>query len=244
VQQLRLPWGRAAVRPSRPPAVVVDGRPLPVVVTRHRRARRYLVRVTDDGRIRLTVPARASVGAGVRFVEAQTDWIAGEWRRMRDAACWDEGTPVWYRGVREPLRYAPDGIRVGDLHVVADLTGAGHPQADQIRTLVHTAMRRVATDELVRHTREVAAAIGAEPSRVVVRNQQTRWGSCSSRGVVSLNWRLIQMPPDVSDYVIRHEFVHLAHPDHSRRFWRAVEAICPDWRAGEAWLRRFGQELL
>ena len=59
-----------------------------------------------------------------------------------------------------------------------------------------------------------------------------------------LNWRLIQMPPAVADYVILHELVHLEHPNHSRRFWRGVERVCPEWRAAERWLRRHGRELL
>jgi predicted metal-dependent hydrolase len=59
-----------------------------------------------------------------------------------------------------------------------------------------------------------------------------------------LNWRLIQMPADVCDYVILHELVHLDHPNHSRRFWRGVERVCPEWRSAERWLRRHGRDLL
>jgi predicted metal-dependent hydrolase len=79
---------------------------------------------------------------------------------------------------------------------------------------------------------------------VSVRNQRSRWGACSPSGMITLNWRLIQMPLSVADYVILHELTHLDHPNHSRRFWRAVAASCPWWRQAEAWLRRHGKELL
>ena len=81
-------------------------------------------------------------------------------------------------------------------------------------------------------------------SGVSVRNQRSRWGSCSTRGTIALNWRLIQMPPDVSDYVILHELAHRRQPNHSTRFWREVEALCPWWREAERWLRKHGKELL
>jgi predicted metal-dependent hydrolase len=80
--------------------------------------------------------------------------------------------------------------------------------------------------------------------RIAVRDQRSRWGSCSARGAIMLNWRLIQMPPEVADYVMLHELVHLVQPNHSRRFWRAVEGVCADWRVAERWLRQHGRELL
>jgi predicted metal-dependent hydrolase len=78
---------------------------------------------------------------------------------------------------------------------------------------------------------------------VTVRNQRSRWGACSPSRAISLNWRLIQMPPSVSDYVIFHELMHLKQPNHSRRFWREVEKVCAWWREAERWLRKHGREL-
>jgi hypothetical protein len=73
--------------------------------------------------------------------------------------------------------------------------------------------------------------------RVVVRNQRTRWGSCSRRGTLSLNWRLVQAPVFVRDYIILHELMHLREMNHSARFWRLVEAACPDYAMAERWLK-------
>jgi predicted metal-dependent hydrolase len=79
---------------------------------------------------------------------------------------------------------------------------------------------------------------------VRVRDQQSRWGACSGKGAITLNWRLVQMPPDVADYVMLHELAHLRQPNHSRRFWREVDRLCPSWRDAERWLRAHGRELL
>ena len=112
------------------------------------------------------------------------------------------------------------------------------------RDAVRSRLRDLATVELPERCRILAAQTGLHPSRVAVRDQRSRWGSCSARGAIMLNWRLLQMPPSVADYVILHELVHLDHPNHSRRFWTGVERVCAEWRASERWLRRHGRELL
>lgn len=99
------------------------------------------------------------------------------------------------------------------------------------------ALRSRALRELSPRVRELAAEQGLAVSRVSVRNQQWRWGSCSRNGHVCLNWRLVQMPPSVRDYVIIHELMHLRRMDHSPRFWKLVERACPGYRDARAWLR-------
>jgi hypothetical protein len=73
--------------------------------------------------------------------------------------------------------------------------------------------------------------------RVTVRNQRSRWGSCSRRGTISLNWRILQAPPAVRDYLILHELMHLREMNRSARFWREVERACPDYKQAERWLK-------
>jgi predicted metal-dependent hydrolase len=79
---------------------------------------------------------------------------------------------------------------------------------------------------------------------VLVRNQRTRWGSCSARRTISLNWRLIQTPPFVRDYIIVHELMHLREMNHSQRFWHQVARAYPRWREAEAWLKQHRRLLL
>jgi predicted metal-dependent hydrolase len=209
-----------------------------VTVVRHRRARRYLLRVTDAGTVRLTVPPRGSRDAGLRFAVEQAHWIAAEWARRVAASEWADGTVMWYRGERHALRVATSTVTWADC-AVGLAAGAAN-----LRAAVQAYLRSRASRELVVRCRELADRTGLRPSRIAVRNQQSRWGSCSARGAVMLNWRLIQMPPLVADYVILHELVHLVHPNHSRRFWRAVATVCADWQTAERWLRAHGRDLL
>ena len=78
---------------------------------------------------------------------------------------------------------------------------------------------------------------------VTIRNQRSRWGSCARNGNITLNFRLVQMPAHVRDYVLLHELMHIRQQNHSRRFWRLVEAVCPGFRDAERWLRTTGRTL-
>ena len=85
---------------------------------------------------------------------------------------------------------------------------------------------------------------GGTYSRITIRDQKTRWGSCSARGTLSFNWRLMLAPPAILDYVVVHELCHLTHMNHSPAFWQAVEAVCPDYRDSRRWLKEYGQEMV
>jgi predicted metal-dependent hydrolase len=108
---------------------------------------------------------------------------------------------------------------------------------------VELALIARARRELPARLLDLAREHGLEVARVTIRNQRSRWGSCSPKGVIALNYRLLQMPPDVRDYILIHELMHLRQPNHSRRFWALVEQACPTFRAAERWLKREGQAL-
>jgi len=218
----------------------VDGESVELTVVRHHLARRYVVRVADDGTIRLTVPRGASIGGGLRFAERQVAWIARERRRQRErAAPWRPGHPVRFRGEIWPLEIdiSARGFRLGPELITRGRTG-------ETRDAVQKHLRALATRELTARCFELARQVDLKVARVSVRDQKSRWGACSSRRVITLNWRLIQMPPSVSDYVIFHELMHIRQPNHSRRFWREVDSVCAWWRDAERWLRKHGKEIL
>jgi predicted metal-dependent hydrolase len=100
-----------------------------------------------------------------------------------------------------------------------------------------TEFRRRAAHELPERLRHLAAHHGLRVSRISVRNQRSRWGSCSPSGHICLNWRLVLMPDTVRDYVLIHELMHLRRLDHSRHFWRLVAHACPDYERARQWLR-------
>ncbi len=112
-----------------------------------------------------------------------------------------------------------------------------------LRPMVERHLRKLASEELVRRTSELAAAHGLAIGRVTVRNQRTRWGSCSGGRNLTLNWRLIHTPAFVRDYLILHELMHLREMNHSPRFWRCVEQVCPTYREAEIWLKKHNRLL-
>ena len=104
--------------------------------------------------------------------------------------------------------------------------------------------RRAARELVTMLVEDEAAELGVRWARIEIRDQRTRWGSCSTRGNLSFNWRLVLAPFEVLDYVVVHELCHLREPNHSRRFGKLVESRRPDWRMHRDWLHEHGPELL
>ena len=105
------------------------------------------------------------------------------------------------------------------------------------------ALRKRAQKELPPQLLALAAVHGITVTRVSIRNQRSRWGACSSRGSITLNWRLILVPPFVREYVMIHELMHRRELNHSKRFWKHVAAACPQYQEARAWLLSDGQRL-
>jgi predicted metal-dependent hydrolase len=108
---------------------------------------------------------------------------------------------------------------------------------------IEKALKQQALRELPPRLLEIAAQHGLTVARITIRDQRSRWGSCSSRGHIALNYRLMLMPAEVRDYILVHELMHMKQADHSRKFWRHVEAACPGFRDAERWLRKHGSSL-
>jgi predicted metal-dependent hydrolase len=207
------------------------------------RARRYILRIRPDGSLRVTVPRWGSKREARDFVARQERWIARERQRVlqvHGSREWQHGTEILLRGERVLLAVSAGatGITVsyGDRRVFA------RPDAD-LRAVVEADLRRLAREELEPRLRDLAAAHDLEPGRVSIRNQRSRWGSCAREGNIALNFRLVQMPEAIRDYVLLHELMHLRQQNHSPRFWRLVEQACPGYKAAERWLRIQGKAL-
>lgn len=112
------------------------------------------------------------------------------------------------------------------------------------RTALENRYKEAARSYIPKRVAYYHAMTGGDYRRIAIRDQKTRWGSCSSKGTLSFNWRLMLAPPAVLDYVVVHELCHLTHMDHSPAFWQAVEAVCPDYRNLRKWLKEHGNELV
>ena len=110
---------------------------------------------------------------------------------------------------------------------------------EEIRELADEAVKKV--PERVRY---YAPIVGVNYGRITIRNQKTRWGSCSSKGNLNFNCLLMLAPPEVLDYVVVHELCHRKYMNHSKEFWAEVEKVLPDYREAEAWLKTEGRKLM
>lgn len=220
-------------------SVEVGSMRLPVHYKRNTRARHYLIYVRRDGTLRVTIPRFGNRGEAERFVREKTGWIERQWKKITAPGwapkSWQAGTLVWWEGREVPLTVETvDGqewIQVGPLRFPAKT------RVSDLRPMVEEQMRVYAAKVLPPRTMEMAAKFDLEPLSVTVRNQSTRWGSCSHAGRLSLNWRLVQLPRAVCDYVIIHELMHLQELNHSKRFWNLVAKACPDYKSHETWLK-------
>ena len=207
----------------------------------NRRARRYIVRVVDDQTVRVTIPRGGSHREALAFFQRSLEWVGARLadrrkRRTQQECHWCVGGHVWYRGQLEPIEAQGEGefqaIQVGRLRIVGKFT------RETLRGAIEDAMREEAMVELPLRLREIGTGMGLGPKRITIRNQRTRWGSCSAKGTISLNWRLVQVPDLARDYVLLHELCHLRHLNHSPAFWAMVRHFCPQHRVHEAWLRQ------
>lgn len=212
--------------------------PEELIFVRSARARHYRLSLRRDGVAVATIPVRGSEHEGRLFVERNRGWLerarARQQRRPRVAEHWGIGTAVLWRGEPCPIRLV-EGERPR-VCLAADVFAVRSAEGD-LRPALEAQFARRARIELPARAWELAARAGVDLKRVDVRNQRSRWGSCSAGGVVSLNWRLIQTPEPVRDYIIQHELMHLREMNHGPRFWRAVAEVCPGWREAERWLK-------
>lgn len=214
--------------------------PLDYTVRRSARARRVRVAVDPQRGVEVILPQRAAAREAERAVVELRPWID---RRLREAqaardAVAARGGTVPYLGA--DLRLTPEAGRTRAHRRGDDLLV---PAGDATQALERW-YRRMARAEVAPRLDAAVTALGTGYTTLTIRNQKTRWGSCSSTGAMSFNWRLLLAPEDVLDYVVWHEACHLVVLDHSPRFWALVERHVPGYREPKRWLRRHGGTLV
>ena len=236
-------------RPSEPQTIqiVFDQAIYPVRVRRHRQARRYTLRIhaaTPRGHPHHAAARQRPRGQGVRAEAWRLDRGAaappaggGAVRRRHDAAA--ARRPASHRA---PAGHARHGLG-GDRRRTASALLCVAGEAPHIDRRVSDFLRREALRDLEAASRRAAEQLGVAIKRISVRDQSSRWGSCSTTGVLSYSWRLILAPPFVLDYLAVHEVAHLIEMNHSPRFWRLVNGVCSDANRAKVWLDIHGTDL-
>jgi predicted metal-dependent hydrolase len=209
-------------------------------IRRSARARRVRVAVDPERGVEVVLPQRAPARAAAAAVVELRPWIE---RRLREveaarAVVASRAGTAPYLGTT--LRLVPEAGRTrvhrrGDELLV--------PEGDASIALERW-YRRMAKAEIAPRLDVAVAALGTRYTGLTIRNQKTRWGSCSSNGSMSFNWRLLLAPEPVLDYVVWHEACHLRVMDHSPRFWALVERHVPGYAEPRRWLRRHGNTLV
>lgn len=218
--------------------------PFEYSVRRSDRAKRVRVRVdARDGAVEVVLPRRTPAREAERAVAELQTWILrrrAEVARNRASRASRAPGTVPYLG--KTLTLAPQAGRVR-------VTQLGHvllvpDDEDAARVALERWYRRRAREEIAPRLDAAARAVGRQYTTLTIRDQKTRWGSCSSRGAMSFNWRLLLAPDSVLEYVVRHEAAHLAVMDHSPRFWGVMAQLMPGYEVPRRWLRDHGGTLV
>ena len=205
------------------------------------RAKRLSLRVSPlKNAFVLTVPPRTSETSIALFLSQCKDWIDKNIHKLshkKGISLGEEislfGTP--YRCVEDPLRQRP---------VLCKITHTVRLPPRYTQKALHDVFKEIASECLTSYVVNCATLLGKNIEKVTFRDTRSRWGSCSAKNIISLNWRLILAPPEVAQYVCIHEAVHLVHMNHSPAFWKKVEILCPSYKAHRQWLKIHGHSLM
>lgn len=221
---------------------------VPFAVREHPRARRVTVRVSPSFGVRVTTPPRCSTRRLASFLHAQVPWIV-----ERLAALCAADPTTHFHNLQTARQTLPDSLHLAAIGQTWSLTHAkadhpprlrqnaahtlhitGHDDPAARRTLLLDWLKKTARTQLVPLTRTLARVTGLHPDRITLRAQKTRWASCSARKTVSLNCRLLFLPPHLAEYVILHELCHLTHMHHGPDFWKLLATHLPTARTLDA----------
>lgn len=210
--------------------------PVEITLRRSARARRFSLRVSRlDGRVTLSMPARAREAEALSFAHSKAGWL----RSVLDAAAARKpvgfGAAIPFEG--QVLVVTPAAVRAVRIRAAELLVP---PDRARLGARVSAFLKLAARQRLQAACEVHAAALGLRFSRITLRDTRSRWGSCTADGGLMFSWRLIMAPPDVLDYVAAHEVAHLAEMNHSPEFWAVVARLMPGYERHRRWLRTHG----
>jgi predicted metal-dependent hydrolase len=211
---------------------------------RRSNAKRYIAKVDAKGEIVVTIPRGGTKREALSFALGHEKWLREQQLKARETKSGKglfAGDRIWFRGQMAELTVSKDWGRPvlcfadQELFIADEAMDLARPLSERVRKLAQL--------ELPLLTNELAFRFGVSVKRVSVREQRTRWGSCSATGTISLNWRILLAPPEAVEYIVIHELMHCKEMNHSPAFWALVEKACPGYRVSERWLDDHQKEL-
>lgn len=229
--------------PRKEPVIAVSGRLLPVQVRRNDRARRLTMRLSaDGGAVLVTIPRWTPTGEALAFAGSRVDWLEEQAARIPATSIITDGAQVPFRGGFLTLRHDPEASRriVLPQETVLRIGGPTESLQNRLSRWLKQEALRLTSGDLEHY----CALAGKPVPTLSLSAAQRRWGSCSARGVVRINWRLIMAPDLVRRSVVAHEVAHLVHFDHSPRFKALLDQLFEGNLAeADSWLKREGRSL-
>lgn len=233
---------------ARTVALSVQGIGVPVEVRRNASARRLTLRVSKTRRaVVVTLPSTCRIEEADKFLRTHADWVRDRQGRVPEPVPLADGATIPLRG--HPHRVCLVGPARGAQVVRIENPARGIPRLNVAGRAEHAARRlkdwlvAEAHKDLDARVAWHAGKLGTRARHITLRDQTTRWGSCSANGLLSFSWRLILAPTYVLDYVAAHEVAHLLEMNHGPRFWKLVEACVPNLEEAKHWLRHEGTDL-
>ena len=224
--------------------ILLNGEDVEYRLVHSQAAKKLRIKVRLDG-IDVVVPENRANQEAIAFVTENRDWVIEQLERARTL-----------RALRRPEKKTPgmllfDGELIPVNVVRSDSWGApnkivlqdggvsltcGQDSQTPLAKSLENWLRKKARERVLRHVVDIGKRLNREPNRIYIMEQRTKWGNCSAIGNLSFNWRLIMAPEYVLGYIVTHEMVHLAIPDHSKRFWLTVQSLCPNTEKARQWL--------
>lgn len=227
--------------------ITLGGRLYSVAINRRQNARRMTLRIRDRG-ISLTMPYGISDSDVDHFIASHQSWIEDQVESQELALAnalpgkgkipmiYYQGRPTKVKLYRQPEYDRPSTIDYSNETLTIHMNAESRIRPVKV---LENQLKKEARTAIKDHLRHYLDLLGEDPAPVAIRDQKTRWGSCSTTRQLSFNWRLVMAPPESLEYVVAHEAVHLIHHDHSRHFWGKLGEIMPDYRQHQQWLRDY-----
>jgi len=200
----------------------------------------------DPSGVKVVVPQGSDIDPE-EFIEERREWVLENYLEMQEILkelperSFEEGEKFPYRGKDLEIRYsdvAEPEVEDGELHFPREADGESPDE------VLENLLREEAREKIKEVIEEYSDRVEGSYNKIYIRNQKTKWGSCSGKNNLSFNFRLIMAPPEVLEYVVVHELVHLEKPEHSKAFWRKLSDLLPDYQESKEWLKKNKMKLV
>jgi len=219
------------------PPLLVEGEVIPLNIKRVPNAKRMKLRVSASREVTLVLPKRISLKKGLVFLEQEKLWIAEQVAKIQPSIAFEDGVIIPIQGKNYQIFHAPNRRGLvwveGEKMIVA---GKSEHVSRRVKNWILQEVKSVISEKAYAFAEEIQV----EVRRIAIKDQKSRWGSCSSRGNLNFSWRLLLMPEGVLDYVVAHEVAHLRHMNHSPEFWALVQKMHPEMEQSKQWLKQKG----